>query len=371
MISYSTLASHKACQPKLGIVEILDTSSAMADELAIEDSSFTISMMAAISDPSKWNAICTAIAELAGGDLCTLTSMTESMSRARYASQRPADVELPGATVIAYHAARRGKTFVVEHTRSTDDVFASPASGSACGHVLDFGQEGPWLLRVARRQGRPAFSETEVSRLNATLPHLTTASWTSAHVQREALRQLKAVHEHLGVPFAVLDSAGRVLTYNASFEKTAAHYFANALHMPLPLGHADAATFKMALRVLSETDSERELPLRDTAAPCVAALRVLPHAEARLSQSKLFGLTLRGLSDMRVPNTTMLSNLYGLTHREADVAALLASGTSVNTIARKHVVSVSTIRVQLKSIFRKLSVRSQIEMVAKLHASGV
>ena len=58
--------------------------------------------------------------------------------------------------------------------------------------------------------------------------------------------------------------------------------------------------------------------------------------------------------------------LYGLSPSEAAIAAQLALGRPVAGIARQRQVSVGTVRSQVRSIFDKMSVSSQIELAARL-----
>lgn len=57
---------------------------------------------------------------------------------------------------------------------------------------------------------------------------------------------------------------------------------------------------------------------------------------------------------------------FGLTNSEAAVAERLTCGDSIEEIAEHRNVSVATVRTQTKSIFRKMKVHSQREVVSKL-----
>jgi len=59
----------------------------------------------------------------------------------------------------------------------------------------------------------------------------------------------------------------------------------------------------------------------------------------------------------------VLRRFYGLTHAEARLAAELANGKSMETIAEKFSLSKNTIRSQLKSCFHKTGVNRQTELV--------
>ena len=62
--------------------------------------------------------------------------------------------------------------------------------------------------------------------------------------------------------------------------------------------------------------------------------------------------------------------LASLTPREADVLDLLAHGLAAQEIADTAVVSLATVRSQIRAILRKLGVRSQLAAVAIAHETG-
>jgi DNA-binding CsgD family transcriptional regulator len=77
-------------------------------------------------------------------------------------------------------------------------------------------------------------------------------------------------------------------------------------------------------------------------------------------------LTLVDLDECLEPNVNILRNVFGLTKAEAKLAARLACGETIEDIAEEHGVSISTARVQLKSIFTKTGTSRQAELVSLL-----
>lgn len=61
-----------------------------------------------------------------------------------------------------------------------------------------------------------------------------------------------------------------------------------------------------------------------------------------------------------------LSELYGLTVREATLAAMIVQGVSVENIAHQLKVTSNTVRFHLRSIFRKTHTSGQVELVRLL-----
>lgn len=66
-----------------------------------------------------------------------------------------------------------------------------------------------------------------------------------------------------------------------------------------------------------------------------------------------------------------LHRAFGLTPSEASVAAALAEGKSPEQIARGRLVSLQTIRSQMKAIYARLDVSSQVELVSRITAAAL
>jgi DNA-binding CsgD family transcriptional regulator len=62
----------------------------------------------------------------------------------------------------------------------------------------------------------------------------------------------------------------------------------------------------------------------------------------------------------------LLGETYGLTNAEADIAEQLSRGVSREAIAQARGVSLSTVRIQIKAIFRKMEVGREGELVARV-----
>lgn len=103
------------------------------------------------------------------------------------------------------------------------------------------------------------------------------------------------------------------------------------------LGTADEETFRKVHSVLVR-------PCRD--AQLVVALRcALAESAAR-------------------PGLAVMVREFGLSQREAGIVRALVGGHRVATLARQLGLSPHTVRNQLKSVFRKCSVHSQVELVS-------
>lgn len=72
----------------------------------------------------------------------------------------------------------------------------------------------------------------------------------------------------------------------------------------------------------------------------------------------------------RVSDGARLSRFQRLTKREAEVLTALMEGRSAEQIATQWVVSVATVRSQIRSLLMKLGVNSQLSAVAKAAKAG-
>lgn len=79
---------------------------------------------------------------------------------------------------------------------------------------------------------------------------------------------------------------------------------------------------------------------------------------------------LRGWHEHRHEVQDQRQRLDSLTPREREVLAKLMEGTPVRDIARSSVVSVATVRTQVKAILSKLGVSSQLAAVGLAHNAG-
>jgi DNA-binding CsgD family transcriptional regulator len=77
-------------------------------------------------------------------------------------------------------------------------------------------------------------------------------------------------------------------------------------------------------------------------------------------------LTLTDLDSSATSTASDLRMLFDLSHAESQVAVLLGEGHEPVEIARRRRVAIDTVRGQLKSIYRKLGVGRQSDVVRLL-----
>jgi DNA-binding NarL/FixJ family response regulator len=62
--------------------------------------------------------------------------------------------------------------------------------------------------------------------------------------------------------------------------------------------------------------------------------------------------------------------MYGLTHCESQIGALLAKGTCLTDVAARLHVSINTVKTHLRGIYEKLGTSKQAQVVARLNHSS-
>jgi DNA-binding CsgD family transcriptional regulator/PAS domain-containing protein len=211
-------------------------------------------------------------------------------------------------------------------------------------------------------------------------PHFVRSFQIGRMVTRSALERdlLASLLERTDVGVVVLDEAGRVFALNARAESRLSTSGAMAIR-----------DGRLTLR-----DTRQQERLRSLIVGCAGTARgagTCP-GDSIVAPSSSGGETLvlhviplplgepgprRGFvgvfihAGMEAPhvNETVLMALFGLTPSEARVAARIAEGRSPEQIATEGAVSLHTVRAQLRSVYEKLGVNRQAEVVLRVLSS--
>ena len=120
----------------------------------------------------------------------------------------------------------------------------------------------------------------------------------------------------------------------------------------------------------------RGTALRLESAPgmTVLDLVVKPLARDSLLESSSAPPVVVYLNDCRRPGIDLdpaaLAAMYGLTHCESQIGALLAKGTCLTDVAARLHVSINTVKTHLRGIYEKLGTSKQAQVVARLNHSS-
>ncbi|WP_372633517.1 helix-turn-helix transcriptional regulator [Alcanivorax jadensis] len=112
---------------------------------------------------------------------------------------------------------------------------------------------------------------------------------------------------------------------------------------------------------------DRSHPLTVIGVPC----HETPHSRFGPAEPGLVALYLSDPGASFNASAEQLIQTFGLTRKEAGIAIALTNGLDLKEISAQKGVSLATVRTQLKSIFHKLGVNKQQDVIRILLASGI
>lgn len=226
-----------------------------------------------------------------------------------------------------------------------------------------------WIFSLARSEARGPVQPGEERLLNNLMP-IANRALTFAHRVRDIrARSISDFATNLGIPLIILGSDGRSLAVTPLAERAFGEDFGLRGGKLWSSDHDS----NEALNALSETARARNMPalIRN-----VVVQRGGSRSPILLRPIPVRGLGLDFLPGARLmialtdlnqqPRTSEddLRLLFRLSPAQANIAALLASGRSVEEIAAVRAVSTGTIRTQIKHVFQKMDVGRVAELVS-------
>jgi DNA-binding CsgD family transcriptional regulator/PAS domain-containing protein len=240
-------------------------------------------------------------------------------------------------------------------------------------------------LGLHRATADDAYDPATLDLISTLIPHLQRA----LRIHREFIRlrvqnsALSARLDNLMMGVVLFDHLGTPVYVNPVAESILSHHPAIGWdgESILPTRQEDAVALRrLLLSCLTPQSSEAErggvlgLHHTDTPRPLVVMLRPV---ETDVLHNAIDGepvYVAMYLSDTERPHCVSveaISELYGLTRTEAQIAVSLANGQSVEEIAANSSRSVHTVRTHLKAIFNKTRTKNQADLVRLLLAGGV
>lgn len=225
------------------------------------------------------------------------------------------------------------------------------------------------FIQVQRRKGLPVFDRACLDRLDAFRPHLARAGLLATRWQLERLRGAAEALAMIGLPAAILDLSGRVLTANTLIQEMRGH----VLWLPNDgVALSDRTANKMLVRAVADLRIPAASTVRSFAARGdggdLAVAHVIPAVgHAREIFGGAFGVLVITLqTEAPVPDAALIQGLFDLTPAEARVAQGIATGSSLQEIAKGNHVTYETVRSQVKSILAKTGTERQSQVVSLL-----
>lgn len=271
----------------------------------------------------------------------------------------------------------------LERTRLWTDLYLPFDVSASAGAVLERQPEAAEIVTIARLGPEPEFRTVELETFARLIPHLARA-WrvkrTLADWQSRA-GALESVLDRLDRAVIVTGAEGQVRFANRAADRLLSRgdgigARGGRLRAARPrqtdvllslierAAHTGVGAACVAVDAIALPRDDEVCPLAVVAEPLAP-----PHGEA-LGQSSCPGSILFiGDSETSTrPSIERLRTVYGLTPAEARLTALVVSGESVASAAEELGVSQNTAKYHLKSVFGKVGVGRQSQLVRRVLA---
>jgi DNA-binding CsgD family transcriptional regulator len=256
---------------------------------------------------------------------------------------------------------------------SIPDKIQTHGLGWQLGTVVPMPSGEAVVFSLERHRVDGPHSPGIADRIDPFRPHLARVGLLAARLGMERARTAVETLAALGLPAAVLTSAGRVLVSNTLLDESAAYIVPGARGEMVLLDREANRLFREQFETsLGSAAPVRSIPIPAIEGRAAAILHTVPlyrGAYEMFSGAALVAvLTVVGLSE-HLPDTPILSALFDLTPAEARLAAKLGSGATLRGAADAQGIRFSTARSYLESVFRKTGTRQQSQLVALLKST--
>ena len=236
----------------------------------------------------------------------------------------------------------------------------------------------PWCLVLERSAEKGPFSKAELGRLSQLSPPLSTVASEIHSIGTAQAEAILAILEMLEIPAAWVDECGFMRKMNREAEvlfqgddvtcrhgkvvcsnRAVGQDLKRKLFQFVNAGGPAASC--MALVSIPQGDKDHPL--------LVSGLRLNCVSQDIFARNKVI-LTFTDLDKSATLSADDLCRLFHLTSAEARLAVGLANGKSLDAVAKESSIKKHTARHELKSVFSKLSVHRQSELVGLLSRCG-
>ena len=212
------------------------------------------------------------------------------------------------------------------------------------------------------------FTPAIYNRLDALRPHLARSALISARLAFERVRTAVETLSGLGLAACAVSRAGRVLVANTEFGAETLLWTTGGGDRIALLDRRADDLLREALGLIATEQGVRSMPLiaQDGGQPAVLHVVPIRRAAHDLFTRAAAILVLTKASDTPTPATSLLQAMFDLSVTEADIAARISAGRTVEHIALADGKSIETVRNQVKSILQKTGCRRQVDLVRLL-----
>jgi len=267
---------------------------------------------------------------------------------------------------------------VIDRSPDVKAWLASVDASHILGVDLRIGSGFEARLRLSRAPGGPPFTPEERRWVAKIVPHLRQA--LELYQKFESARSERAVMldttEQFAIGTILLDADFKVVKLN----EVAASILAEDDGLRIAgerIALAEAARNREFRSVLAEVRAGQSTVRRlitierlSDRPELTAVIQPVPvHAFMQSASNPVIAIFLTDPSRSRVIEGAVVSKLFALTPTEGNIAAGLANGLSVSELARRMEISENTVRAHLRSIFPKIGIKRQTQLVNIIHTS--
>jgi DNA-binding CsgD family transcriptional regulator/PAS domain-containing protein len=237
------------------------------------------------------------------------------------------------------------------------------------------------LLELYRDEGSPPFEAGALASVSALSEHFERALRIHAAEARERQQYITLAGgvNTLALGVVLFDETSAVVYHNESAARLLQRHPALELRRQRLSATEPRQAERLRQAIAEAADSRGELRQERAAALSLGHEErggtvhawVMPLGNGRSPRGegieRAVAALLLGDSAMSLPlQAEPLIALYGLSPKEAEVALGIAMGRSVEAIAEQHCRSLSTVRSQLKAVYRKTGTQRQAQLIRQL-----
>ncbi len=251
--------------------------------------------------------------------------------------------------------------------------------------AINIYNDDEWHVGIGlhRSFSAPPFSEEDCKTLQLLYPHFSRALRIHREFHRLKTRQqsLTEALSRFMIGLIIVGPNGQVTYQNPVAEQLMANHSGLVIHNNKPKAHYPDEDQRLQNLIRNHLNSENKDVSSKTEALGVhhpdremnMNIMITPLNGCDDPGAELPGSVALYLSDpdsaLNLP-ASALQSLYSMTPREANVAIARANGLTPNQISEQHSVSVDTVRSQLKSIYSKMGVKKQQDVIRVLLSSA-
>jgi DNA-binding CsgD family transcriptional regulator len=225
-------------------------------------------------------------------------------------------------------------------------------------------------LILCRAQHRDDFGTGDMGRVKALLPHIAMAIDVHATVARadHTLRAIESLCEGVSEAVVICDRSLRPTFANAAAQRLLADGDGLTIGGAGLFGATPGDTRRLRVASARAANGPANLRLSRRSGRPPLMLRIVSASNLAPGAARPGSLAIFVTEPDAIPpvDREAIAEAFGLTRREAEIAALLAAGTSPATIAARLGLGLPSVRVYVTRIFHKTGAHSQAALVAML-----